>query len=453
MKRWIALVILTLLVTGSAAIARQQLSADEQRTLRTRIEQRFDVVPLTDGVALRPKTRLRDVRLIEVTDGSILINGVAVTGQELRERLGSDASDVLRLSYLDAESRRALFATAPATPAEPATPPVEPQPPLERTQPTPSEPERPRTRRPHTASGDRVRIFGNIVIPEDESIDGQAVAIMGSVRVDGEVGNQVVAVLGSVDLGPKAVVHGDVISVGGRVHRREGSQIRGAVTEVALSEPNIHLDFVPLFDWQHFWFFNGWGAIPRLIGTTFRFLLLLLLASIAMVVARPTVEATAHRVVDNPVKATAVGLLAQILFWPVLLITAVVLAISIIGIPLLLLLPFAVLLLILLALLGFAGVAYAIGQGARRRFGMGAAPPFADLFLGILVLMSPILVARLIALAGWPVTPIAILLILTGLAIEFLAWSAGFGAVLTNAFSRWQARRAMRQVTPAPPPA
>jgi hypothetical protein len=74
-----------------------------------------------------------------------------------------------------------------------------------------------------------------------------------------------------------------------------------------------------------------------------------------------------------------------------------------------------------------------------------------DIFVGILVILLPLLVARLVALAGWPVTPIAILLVMTGVAIEFLAWSAGFGAVLTNAFSRWQARRATRQMVASPP--
>jgi hypothetical protein len=46
---------------------------------------------------------------------------------------------------------------------------------------------------------------------------------------------------------------------------------------------------------------------------------------------------------------------------------------------------------------------------------------------------------------------VAFLLVAIGLAVEFLAWTSGFGAVLTNAFSRWQARRASR--LPAPPPA
>jgi hypothetical protein len=459
MKRWPLVVVLTLiaLTALSAGRADAQSTADERRALRARIEQRFDVVPLTDGVALRPKTRVRDVRLIEVTDDAILVNGVAATGRELRERLGADADLVLRLSYLDAAARRAIV--APDDPAAPPDEPVEARPEVERpSAPAPGAARVPgRTPPedlgpPRRSTRERVRIFGDVFVREDERVSGQVVSVLGSVRVDGEVGDQVVAVMGSVDLGPRAIVRGDVISVGGRVRRAEGAQIRGAVTEVSLADPNVRLDFIPVFDWHRFWMFNGWGAVPRLLGTAFRFTLLVILAALALVIARPTVEASAHRVADTPVQSTLVGLAAWVLVWPLLFITAFVLAVSLIGIPLLLLLPFVVLLLLMLALGGFSGVALAVGQWARRRFGIGSPPGFLDLFLGILVILLPVLVARLIALAGWPVTPIAVLLIVIGVGVEFVAWSAGFGAVLTNTFSRWQARRASRQVVVSPPP-
>src|SRR4029450_3029193 len=107
MKRWFTVIVM--LGLAATVVVAQQLSPDEARVLRTRIEQRFDVVPLTDGIALRPKTRRGDVRLIEIGDGPIAVNGGAVTGRELRERLGSDADPVLRLSYLSTEARKELF--------------------------------------------------------------------------------------------------------------------------------------------------------------------------------------------------------------------------------------------------------------------------------------------------------------------------------------------------------
>jgi len=195
--------------------------------------------------------------------------------------------------------------------------------------------------------------------------------------------------------------------------------------------------------------FDGFSGVPRLVGTMFRLLLLMLFASMAMVVARAAVERSAQRVSDNPIRATVIGLLAEVMFVPVLVLTCVVLAISVVGIPLLLLVPFVILFMILLALVGFTGTALAVGQWARRQFSLGTASGFADVWLGIVIIVFPVLVGRLIGLGGFLTGPIVVLLVGAGLGLEFLALSSGFGAVLTNTFSRWQARRATKNgVTP-----
>jgi hypothetical protein len=199
-------------------------------------------------------------------------------------------------------------------------------------------------------------------------------------------------------------------------------------------------------------FFDGFYALPRLLASTFRLLLLVLLASLALVLARGTVEASAHRLADDPIKAALVGIVAEILIVPAIFLTAVVLAISLIGIPLLLLLPFVVLLLIVLALLGFSGTALAMGQWARRRFGLSTSPGIIDVCLGVVLILLPLLLGRVVALGGWPASPVSFLLIAAGVGMEFLAWAAGFGAVLTNTFGRWQARRVPRMNTEKPGP-
>jgi hypothetical protein len=266
------------------------------------------------------------------------------------------------------------------------------------------------------------------------------------------VGGQAVAVLGTVDLGSNAVVHGDVVSVGRRVRRADGAQVRGGVTEVAFADPDVHVDFpwIGMPGWRPWWI-GGFGAFPRLLGSGFRALLLVLLTWLTLVVARAQVERSAERVSDNPIKATLVGLAAEIVIGPVLILTAIVLAITIIGIPLLLLLPFAILVLLLLALVGFSGTAYAVGQWTRRRFGLGGQAAFLDVALGVFVILLPVLLGRVIALAGWPATPVAFLLIATGLAVECIAWASGFGAVLTNAFGHWRASRLNRANMYTPP--
>ena len=429
-----ALLLVPVLLAGVALAA--QTTDDDLQGLRARLERQFDVVMLTGGVALRPKTTMRDVRLIEVTDGEIAVNGTPVTGRELRERIGTDADPILRVSYLTVEQQHAL-----AAPRERGRDAVrETQPPLERGTPAPAK----TPQRSRRSQGDRVRIFGDVTVQEDEEITGQVVAVLGSVRINGEVGDEVVAVVGSVDLGPNAVVGGDIVSVGGRVRRSPTAQVRRNVTEVSFSDSNVHVR-LPWFDASGPWpFFTSFGAIPRLIGTGLRLVLLLLLTGIAFLVARRGVEASAQRVSDNPVKMTVVGLLAEILVAPVLLLIGLVLAVSIIGIPLLLLLPFVVVLLLLMALVGFAGTAAAIGNSVQRRLIDDGASPYLSVAIGVLVILSPVVIGRLIALVGWPATPVAVLLVALGFSVELLAWASGFGAVLTNAFTRWQAQRAAR---------
>jgi hypothetical protein len=455
MRCWSALLFVLLITTTPGTADARQSQPSDRDALAHRIQEHFEILPLADGIGLRPRDRIEGVRLIEITDEAILVNGAPVTGAELRTRLGAEADAVLRLSYLGPEERRAIAESRPRqdAPLEAAAPPQIPAPDVAPVPPLPPEvPGRRSARASRRSSGDRVRVFGNVTIGDDESVTGQAVAVLGSVRVDGEVGDQVVAVMGSVHLGPHAIVHGDVVSVGGRIHRAEGAEIRGSVTEISLGGVTAGSNMPGMGGgWRGAPWRDQFGAFPRLIGTTFRVLLLVLLVAIAMLVARPLVEASAQRVTDNPVQATLVGIAAQILLIPALVLTTVVLAISIIGIPLLVLIPFALLVLVLLALAGFSGTAYAVGLWVRRRFNLAGAPPYADALIGVVVLLLPILLARVVALAGWPVGPIVFVLVLLGVLVEFVAWSSGFGAVLTNGFTRWQARRAARQ--PVPPPA
>jgi hypothetical protein len=104
-----------------------------------------------------------------------------------------------------------------------------------------------------------------------------------------------------------------------------------------------------------------------------------------------------------------------------------------------------------MALVGFAGTASAIGRAVQRRFVTGSAGAFASVVVGVLVILSPLLFGRLLALVGWPATPFAWLLVSAGFAVELLAWACGFGAVLTNTFTQWQGRRSARATYDAPP--
>src|SRR5262245_12487793 len=154
-----------------------QASADDSATLRSRLERRFDVFPLKDGALLRPKDR-RGFGSIEVSGGAIAVDGKSVTGAELRDALGADASLVLQLSYMSDADRRAMLGATGA-------PPVAESPSAAGDRPrTESRRERRGVRR-GPREQDRIRIGGSVTVGEDEVVEGNVVAIGGAASVDG----------------------------------------------------------------------------------------------------------------------------------------------------------------------------------------------------------------------------------------------------------------------------
>jgi hypothetical protein len=61
-----------------------QSNVDE---LRTRLEARFEIVPIANGMVLTPRFKT-SIRSIELSDSTIAIDGAPVTGRELSDRLG-----------------------------------------------------------------------------------------------------------------------------------------------------------------------------------------------------------------------------------------------------------------------------------------------------------------------------------------------------------------------------
>jgi hypothetical protein len=443
---FIALTLMAVAAAGGERVA-GQAPAFDAAALRTRVEQRFEVLPLRQGLALRPRDTTRRVRSVEIAAGTIAIDGAPATGAELRDKLGADADLILQLSYLGDAERDALFGvvtaapTAPEPPRAPATPPSPAPPPdapaTERSAPESSrgDADRSRTRRVRGGGSDRVRFGGGVNVAADEVVNGDVVAIGGHVNVEGEVRGDVVAVGGGLTLGPRASVANNVVVVGGRLQRDPGAHIGGEIQEVGIGS----VDF-DRWNWGSnplsFWSRSMVGSAFALVGTVARLAILCLLAAVVMLVGREYVERAAARATLEPLKAGAIGLLAQLLFLPILIITIVVMVITIVGIPLLILIPFGILALALIGLVGFTAVAYRVGHYVAGRLGWSTENPYLTTVGGIVVLLSPALLGRIVGLGGFPGIPITGILVFVGLMIEYLAWTIGFGSVALLRFSR-----------------
>ena len=421
--------ILLALTLGGAVEARQDAVGD----LRTKLSDRYDVLSLQDGVGLVPRSRDAGIRIIEIRNGAVSIDGTTATGDQLRTRLGADADLILRVSYLDAAQQRQLSGTA--QPGATSTAPVPPVPPAGPVPPVPPVPEnRPRRER----RGNEIVRFGSDVTVERDEIVEEVVVIGGNAIINGEVDGELTVIGGNATLGPEAVVRDDVAIVGGTLNRAPGSVIEGRIQNVAVGDegwrganfPGMVRDTI---------FRDTIGRVGSFAGTVLRIGLLSLLALVVMAFGRTWTERIAERASADPLRSGLAGFLGQVLFLPLLLITIVVLVVSIIGIPLLVLLPFAFLSLMIVALVGFTGVAYYVGGLLASRFGWTDRGAYVAVVLGVLAIALITLIARAAAIVGggFFAFPVAFV----GYAVEYLAWTLGFGAAILALHRDWRMRR------------
>jgi hypothetical protein len=302
----------------------------------------------------------------------------------------------------------------------------------------PSQPEQPQVYR---STGARIAIGRTIHVPVDEEVNEAVVVVAGSARVDGRVRDGVVVVGGNLDVGPRADIRGEVVVVGGRIVREPGAQIRGRVSDIAIGDwsswtlGGITLPVVDLGD------FGRWLG---LFGTLFRIALLAVVMGFIIIIARAPVARIGRSAGAEPGRSFAVGLAAEILFIPALIVGTIGLAITIIGIPLVvILLPLAILGAFVALLLGFTAVTCRLGEWIEDRFGWRADSAMLATLLGLVLIVGPTMLARLLNVVPAPLQMGTFLLLATGFFIEFVVWTIGLGATLMTGFGRWST---------APPP-
>ena len=295
--------------------------------------------------------------------------------------------------------------------------------------------------------GDIVRFGGYVHVPADERLNGDVVLIGGRLRVDGEVTRDIVVIGGSAEFGPGAVVRRDVTVVGGRVTRHPDARFDRALNEVGFGGLDLNLGgFGNGFWWPRPSTF--YSSSNDLMETFIRFAFLGLLGSVVLLVASGSAHRVADRVTREPVKAGVVGFCAQLLFLPLLIIGSVLLVITLIGIPLLALMPLVVVAALVVLLLGFTGVV----QLVSRLFARGQRSDLVLFWVGLVLLMAPALFGDALDLVGGPFRFFAVILGVTGFLVEYLAWTAGSGAVILNWFGG-DPTAAAGSPPPIPPPA
>jgi hypothetical protein len=453
-RSWMILALLAAAFAPAGAFARQtsgQPAAD--RELQSELEDVFEVLPLSSGFVLKPHDDDADYRTLEIAaDGAVLVDGKTPDeSQSLRDLLGGAAYRVLvKVRKLDEGQRRELLsATAEgrelpeAAAAEAAGESSVPAPPVP----------------PRNHSDAKVSVGSGVTVEEDEvvtedvvavggpltirgEVQGDATAIGGSAEIDGKVTGEVVVMGGPVTLGPHADIGRDVTSVGGTVKRDPAARVGGKVSEVALGSGDglgiwrslRHLRHQGKEDWKDGFEFTPVRHFTRLVVRVLVFIVGALIACLFMLVAKAPMERIERKVDEEPWKAGLVGLVAQIALLPLLVVTCIILAVSIIGIPLLLLVPFALLAIVLLVMLGYCAVCLRIGRWAQDKFNWRAHNDYWMLIMGLALLSSFGILSR--ALDFGPLSILSVMLAIFGFLLEYAAASVGFGGALLTRFGR-----------------
>jgi hypothetical protein len=322
----------------------------------------------------------------------------------------------------------AVILQPPVPPAPPAAPEAPPAPPA------------PREAAPASAvtyriTGTRVAIGQDVRIAADEEIlDGVAV-VGGSLQVAGRLREGAVVIGGDIHLLPTADVPGDLVLVGGTLIRDPGARVSGAVSYVSLGQWSRSIG---LFDWGPRLTLGETGRWLSLAATVFRLSLLAALTLLVLLIARAPVARVGRTAAAEPVRAAIVGLAAEVLFLPLLLILSIALGLTIIGLPFIfLLVPVAVVLALAALLLGYTALACRLGEWLEDRLGWKPRSAFLATAMGMLLIVAPTLLARLLGVAPEPLRMAAFAVLIAGIVAEFLVWTIGLGATILTGFGRW----------------
>lgn len=289
--------------------------------------------------------------------------------------------------------------------------------------------------------GFRLLVGRSYYLGKDDTVAKPVIVLGSSATIDGRAEDDVVVVGGRLKLGPQAVVLGDVVAVGGELDIDPAARIDGSREAVTIDIGN--------WGWSGWEWTDAaarrWWSTAGIVFTLGRMAIVLFLALLVGVVAPRWMADAEERVSRSAASSGIVGVMAEVLFAPALAVLVLCLVITIVGIPLLLGLPFLFAGLALMWVGGYGAVASVIG--ARLRGGRVAHVSAMNVAIGMLVLSGATLLGHAMRLGPDWLVPMGAVVRLVGWCVEYLGWTIGLGAAL----SAWR-QRPQRGMEPPPVP-
>jgi hypothetical protein len=202
-------------------------------------------------------------------------------------------------------------------------------------------------------NGDITRVFGNVSVPPDEEVKGDVTVVFGDADIAGRV-------------------DGDVTVFGGTLTKEPGSVIAGSDTNVGSSNISEYVPFAPSMS----------SRIAHEEGRLMAWLAYSAIVLVAFLIFPVRVRTALDRIEHHPGLSAGIGVLTLVAVFPV----AFLLAITIVGLPLI---PVEFLALFALILIGHAALSTLIGRRLYEMILPRTTPsPLAALILGLLVVSA-----------------------------------------------------------------
>ncbi len=306
--------------------------------------------------------------------------------------------------------------------------------------------------------GATIRVGEDMVVEAGEELEGNLILVDGDLEVRGTIRGDVVVAEGMVRLPEGGRITGDLRLANGEVER-SGGLVDGAVLLLG-TDAEPRLDRREMEDLRRSLereirrdvladlerdrrrspnvlvstFRNVGKAIGGLLKNAVTLLVLAALGGLALHFARERMDVVAATVRRAPVRSAVVGLAGGFLLIPAYVIGIVVLAVSIIGIPFIIVwAPLFPLVVSLAGLLGYLAVAKNVGEWVAEQEYRGlewirGSNAFYTMSAGILTLMIPSIASNALRVLGLGF--FTGLLAFVGSMVVFLAVVIGLGAVL-----------------------
>lgn len=303
----------------------------------------------------------------------------------------------------------------------------------------------------------------NSVFTDDHTVEAgrtvdDIVVVGGDLRVRGRITGDAVVVGGKLILEESGLVEGDAMVTGGSIVEN-GGRVRGEMRTLDSKGDELGREIRRAVDEgmadahaerrPGSWLGSIRDGFLGLISALAFGLVLAGAGAVLIFYGRPYLETVSDTLRSGTLRSGAVGLAASFLVIPAFVVLVVALAVSIIGIPFLLVaVPLYPLAVAAAAGMGLLAAAHAIGERTSEQRGNGFdfryRNSYAYLFTGLGMLLAPLLAANLIEMTGF----LGLIRVLLKVATWTVIWAAttmGLGAVILS-------RAGSQRTFVAPPP-